>query len=126
MIHDGEDGSETVVLSIAIQPRKDFDEAPVSKVAVSLSGKFSVDSGASPEMRQKLVPFNCVAILHGVARGIVAAASGTCPCGPIILPAVNYVAIINKKLARLRRETNARERLQAESHSEAGDDTRRD
>ncbi len=71
-----------------------------SKVSITLFGIFSFSAETTEEMKSQLARYNSVAILHGIARGVVVSATGSCPGGPFLLPVLNYHEIIEKKLAQ--------------------------
>jgi hypothetical protein len=71
-----------------------------SHIGITLYGIFSLDPKASDEIKDQLTQYNSVAILHGIARGVVVSATGSCPGGPFLLPVLNYQEIIETKIAQ--------------------------
>ena len=58
---------------------------------------FELPADTSDETISQLVPMNCLAILHGFARGVVAQVTGLNDGGPFLLPTVNFVEALQKK-----------------------------
>lgn len=67
------------------------------QISVAVWGIFTVSEDVEEDVVARLVPCNCLAILHGTARGIVLNATGSCPGGPFLLPTVNYIEIVQQK-----------------------------
>ena len=79
-------------LSLVCDPSEpDGIESRFSRVQVSLWGMFCLDKQASDDEKRQLLPLNAVAMLHGIARGLLISATGGCVGGPFILPAINYI-----------------------------------
>ncbi|MBP8951578.1 MAG: protein-export chaperone SecB [Armatimonadetes bacterium] len=91
--------------------------APFESVHIDMAGEFSATDPEEPESFRRLVPLNCLAILHGAARGLLLAATASCPAGPFVLPTVNFVAEVERKLRRIKR---------AEARKTAADEDARD
>ena len=70
------------------------------KVRVRLVGYFSLPTGTDESLVNTLVPLNCLAIMFGIARGIVGQATGFVPGGPLLLPPVNFVDEMQKQERR--------------------------
>jgi preprotein translocase subunit SecB len=66
----------------------------LQRIEVVLEGRFSVPLDTPEETVRQLVPLNCFAMLYGVARGIVAQATGLTADGCVWLPSVNFLAIL--------------------------------
>jgi|LSQX01.3.fsa_nt_gb preprotein translocase subunit SecB len=80
-----------VQLSIACKPQQEHAaECRFDRIAVGLVGVFRVAEETSEELRDVLLDLNSVSILHGIARGLIVSATGSCAGGTFILPAVNY------------------------------------
>ncbi|GEM_PF-3328396 len=74
------------------------DDASFEKISVSLTGVFSFPEDAPSEEVYKYVPLLCLTNLFGVARGLVAQATGMCESGPFLLPLVNMQEVVKSKL----------------------------
>lgn len=71
-------------------------------ISMKISGVFMFIKGTDEKTIAKMIHFNGLPILYGVARGIVAQTTANCLYGKYILPTVNFVEIIKKKKARKR------------------------
>ena len=83
-------------------------ECRYERIAVRTVGVFDLPEDTPEDLVNKLVPLNCLAILHGFARGVVAQITGLNPGGPFLLPAVNFVETLEKM--RLVAEAQATDR----------------
>ena len=100
---DEEQSEIYVLLKLQCRPR-DIDRGRFAEVTVSLFGKFDLSPDVPEELRKQLVPYNCLAILHGIARGLVMSATGTFAGGPFLLPVFNYRAMVDEKLEAMEKE----------------------
>ena len=96
-----------VNLSVRCRRRDEARLARFAYIQSDVAGVFVMDDTASVELRRLLVPHNCLAILHGLMRGIVASATGSCVHGPYMLPVLNYKELVDGKLRILRRKLKA-------------------
>ncbi len=62
-------------------------------IEIGTAGVFEMPADTSEEVVKQFVPLNCLAILHGFARGILAQLTGLNPGGPLLLPAVDFVEV---------------------------------
>ena len=74
------------------------DDVSFEKISVALTGVFSFPEDAPLEEVYKYVPLLCLTNLFGVARGLVAQATGMCEAGPFLLPLVNMQEVVKSKL----------------------------
>ncbi len=92
----------TVTCSGAVQ------EGPAAcrfiEIEATVWGVFSLAHDVNEEERWSLILFNGLAMLHGIARGVLISATGGCVGGPFILPAVNYADLIRTKMSQLELE----------------------
>jgi len=81
---------------VGVRAVRPDDAAPQSlqRIEVTIEGRFSLPPDTPDEVIAQLVPLNCFAMLYGVARGIVAQATGLTPDGCVWLPSVNFVALL--------------------------------
>jgi len=77
-------------------------------IEFEMVGFFRLPSETTAEEVQKFIPLNALAILWGVARGLVHQFTSAGPHGPLLLPTVNFVEIVNRKF----RETSQQEKIQ--------------
>ncbi len=89
-----------VTLSFRLERPEDRPDQPLKRVEVDLEGLFALPDDAPQEMVDALVPGNCVAMLYGVMRGIVAQATGVTGPGPLWLPSVNVRALLADRLPK--------------------------
>lgn len=70
------------------------------RVEFRLTGYFSLPLNTEESLVNQLIPLNCLAILYGIGRGIVAQATGLVPGGPLLIPPVNLVEEMAKQERR--------------------------
>ena len=98
-LYETEDvGSHLHSLSLECIPRAGDVPRRFNRVSIVLWGVFSFDPDADQDLQDQLIPYNSIPILHGIARGLVSSATGSCPGGPFLLPIVNYVEMIERKI----------------------------
>ena len=68
-----------------------------TRIRIEVRGYFSLPEDTSDDLVQQLVPFNCFAILYGIARGIVSQATGITVCGSYLLPPINIIEALREK-----------------------------
>lgn len=85
-----------IALGLVLRPSGDAS-CRYDRIAISMIGVFDLPSDTPAEMVHQLVPYNCLAILHGFARGVVAQVTGLNDGGPFLLPTVNFVEALQKK-----------------------------
>lgn len=87
-------GGEQVMvrLSISCEPIDENRTTRFSLIHIEVWGLFTLAPDTPEEYVEQLKGWNSVAILHGIARGQVMQATGTCYDGPFILPSLNYMA----------------------------------
>lgn len=101
-----------VGLDVTFAPRKG-ETCRFDLLHVGLVGLFHLPDDVDESLVSTLVPLNCLAILYGIARGVVAQATGMVPGGPFMLPPVNFVEFMKKRRSRKRTAD-----LAAEHHTE--------
>ena len=72
-------------------------EATPDRLEFEIEGVFTLPEDTPEERVYQLVPGNCLALLFGAARGIIAQATGTTRRGTYCLPAMNFIALIEEK-----------------------------
>lgn len=92
-----EDERVLVRLAVESHPKTDAPPQRFNEVSIVVWGIFSLAAGTQEEAKQQLIPYNCVAILHGLARGVITSATGACVGGPFLLPSLNYVEVVKEK-----------------------------
>ncbi|MFP4249804.1 MAG: hypothetical protein ACLFU7_09120 [Armatimonadota bacterium] len=70
-------------------------------VGAEIWGIFVFTGECGEDEVERMLVLNAPAILHGVLRGIIANASGSCAGGPFVLPAVNYIDVFKHKMQQL-------------------------
>jgi preprotein translocase subunit SecB len=98
-------GDCMTMLRVDCYPQSERPTPRFLHVGVALWGVFSCSPDLEEHQKDRLLRFNTVAILHGIARGVIAGATGSCPGGPFLLPVVNYAEVIERKTAQ--RESEA-------------------
>lgn len=76
----------------------------VKRVRIALWGQFSFAEGAAEDFIQNATPLNQLAILYGLARGIVANTTGSAIAGTFLLPSVDFHAVVTEKIQRVQQE----------------------
>ena len=85
-----------IKLGVRMSPPKDTI-CRFQRIEVEIIGYFNMPQDSDPNFVYQLVPLNCLAILYGIARGVVAQSTGLTRNGAFMLPAYNFVEHINKK-----------------------------
>lgn len=67
-------------------------------IKLVLSGFYHFPDDLDQETTGKYLSSNALVILYGIARGIIGQATATSRYGKCVLPAVNFVEIVQKKL----------------------------
>jgi len=67
------------------------------QVAATVWGVLHFADDVDDAERERRVFLNGPVILHGLLRGVVASATGSCAGGPFILPTVNYVEVLRRQ-----------------------------
>ena len=83
-------------LALTLTPNDDAS-CRYDRIAISTVGIFSLPDDAPEDFVKQIVPFNCLAILHGFARGIVAQVTGLNDGGAFLLPTVNFHEAVKPK-----------------------------
>lgn len=84
-------------ISMTIELNKNKENSPYY-IFFKINGFFSYDKTASEEYIQKTIAQNAPSILYGVARGIIAQITSNYEFGKFILPSVNFIEILKRKL----------------------------
>jgi len=86
-----------VKLTVEIRGANDGAYSAFRRVRIVLWGEFLFPLDATQEVIDSLIPLNPLSILYGVARGIVAASTGTSPAGNFTLPVVDFIQVLEAK-----------------------------
>ena len=73
-------------------------------ILLKIHGFFSFKPDIDEKTIERMISFNGLAILYGVARGVVAQVTANGPHGKYILPAVDFVAVIKSQLKETKRK----------------------
>jgi len=92
-----------VQLTLRLKP-KPGTVARFTRANISVQGRFVVSVGPPDQQVTQLLVYNAPAMLHGLARGVLAQVTGLCVGGPLILPAVNYLQLFKRYIGRLKRQ----------------------
>lgn len=96
------------------------ENAPYS-ITLDIVGYFLFAAGTSEDLMFRMIYANGASILYGVARGFVGQATGAAKYGQFVLPAVNFVELMKRRLAELEAEQSAAEELAGVPAVTAGD-----
>lgn len=66
-------------------------------IAMRIVGYFLFAEGTPDETKARMLNLNGASILYGVARGFVGQATGASTHGQFVLPAVNFVQLLNDR-----------------------------
>jgi preprotein translocase subunit SecB len=85
-----------VALVIAVEPSEVRPALDAYHIKIRIEGffNFKPEADVSQAQKDKLVQLNGSSILMGLARGLVAQATGVSEFGKYLLPAVNFVEIL--------------------------------
>ena len=91
--------SETrMSLAVRVRPAKGTDPVhSYSDITITLTGRFSLDERITDDVADKIYPQTAVAMLFGIARGIVAQTTGLCPSGTFWFPPLDVTAAATRK-----------------------------
>ncbi len=86
----------------ANKSKKSFSSAPYY-VSVKLGGLFIFPEGTDDDTMMKMLGTNGLAILYGVARGVVGQSTASCRYGKFVLPSVNFMELIKKQVKKTKK-----------------------
>lgn len=66
-------------------------------IFLKITGFFSFTEGTDEQTIERMIPLNGPAILYGIARGVVAQATGSSIHDKFILPTVNFVEVTKRQ-----------------------------
>jgi len=72
----------------------------IKRLDMKVEGIFVLPEDLSEDMVQKLVPFNCLAILYSLSRGLILSITGNIPGGSFLLPTLDFTSIIREKIQK--------------------------
>jgi preprotein translocase subunit SecB len=92
-------GAEHAIqLRVRLRPDTSADTPPaIDELDIVLTGYFTFADQASTEIKAKVYPLTAVAMLFGVARGIVAQTTGLFPTGTFMLPPLDITQAAKRK-----------------------------
>lgn len=91
-------GDRVMQLRVRLRPDADSQTLPaLDHLEVWLTGYFEFAENASEEIKSKIYPVTAVAMLFGIARGIVAQATGLFPTGTFLLPPLDVTSAKKRK-----------------------------
>lgn len=102
-----------VTVDFRLSPRKDA-VCRFERVEVRLVGFFSLPPDTDERLVRTLIPLSCFSILYGIARGVVAQATGMVARGPLLLPPVNFVEYWEKQKRKQARQAKGNQARQPE------------
>jgi preprotein translocase subunit SecB len=86
-------------LAVKLTPAPEFT-CRYGKIAITTMGQFQLPDDTPGELVHQIVPFNCVAMLHGFSRGVVAQVTGLNEGGAFLLPVVNFFEVLKAQGAK--------------------------
>ncbi len=113
---DGIQIPSRVVLVVSIEPATEKPALEPYELKIKIVGFFTFNGEMASDQKERMLGLNGASILYGVARGIIAQTTGGGIYGKYILPAVNFVDILEKenqvKEARAKAEAVAKGALE--------------
>lgn len=83
------------------------DDNPPYSLYLAIVGYFTFAEDTPEDVMQRMINLNGTSILYGIARGLVGQATGAGVHGQFVLPAVNFVALVNARAAAQSHELSA-------------------
>jgi len=108
-VREADDVHYQVSLRIRCLPVKGDRRWRFERIEVEVQGRFEVVPELAEGPKSRMVGLNAPSILHGLARGLVASATGLCVGGPFIIPTVNFVAWWRRRLKTKRGDDREQE-----------------
>lgn len=84
-----------ICLTMELTPSPDA-HCRYSEISIKTAGIFQLPEDTPEDFVRAVVPMNCLVILHGFARGVVAQITGLNQGGPVLLPTVNFVEALQQ------------------------------
>jgi preprotein translocase subunit SecB len=89
-----------VLIRLSLESERDGPSGLPYRFQATVAGRFSLREEVPEDQRSRMVYINGSAILYGIARGAVATATALGPYGPVHLPTVNFVDLLERQPAR--------------------------
>lgn len=80
--------------------------APYS-ISLTIVGYFTFAEGTENDVMQRMIHLNGLSILYGIARGFVGQATGAGRYAQYVLPTVNFISLLQERLAKLQAQIEA-------------------
>lgn len=93
----GDPLSYAIFMTLSVNGKDEELENAEYRIALRIAGYFHFEKETPKEMIGKLIAPNGLAMLYGVARGVVAQATANGRHGKFVLPSLNFIEIIQKK-----------------------------
>ena len=85
-----------IPFEFSMKSKSNKTQYKVKKLKIKIEGIFSFPEETQEEIIKQYIPFNALAILYGIARGIVAGVTGSSYGGSFILPTINLYKLLSK------------------------------
>jgi len=89
-----------VLIRLSFESERDGPNRLPYQVRATVAGTFSLAEDVPEDQRDRLVYINGTAILYGIARGALATVTALGRYGPVHLPTVNFVDLLQRQPAR--------------------------
>jgi preprotein translocase subunit SecB len=76
----------------------------LKRLDIEIEGIFSLPDALAEETVESLVPYNCIAILYSLSRGLVSNVTGNIRGGSLLLPTLDFTNVISDKINRMKAE----------------------
>ncbi|MEA3402219.1 MAG: hypothetical protein U9R79_13360 [Armatimonadota bacterium] len=97
-----DEGDALVMLTVKCVASKEAKGAcRFREVSATGWGILSFGDEVEEDERERRAYINGPAMLHGMLRGVINSATGSCVGGPFILPTVNYLEVFKRKAEQL-------------------------
>lgn len=89
-----------VLIRLSFQSELDDAKRLPYRFQATVAGRFSLAEDVPEDQRDRMVYINGTAILYGIARGALATVTALGPYGPVHLPTINFVDLLDRRPGR--------------------------
>ncbi len=87
-----------IVLNVEFAPKGyTTEQNPPYSIRLQIAGYFKFLEGIATDQMERMIQVNGSSILYGIARGFVGQATGAAKNGQFVLPAVNFLELVNAR-----------------------------
>lgn len=89
-----------IPLAFTISSKGESQHSSLKRLDMKMEGIFALPDDLPDEMVQKLVPYNCIAILYSLSRGLILSVTGNIRGGSLLLPTLDFTNVIKKRMQK--------------------------